>query len=81
MAKRTKFQADLLLRSRPPSAFDVLREAATRLQHTQSFPPGVIAAVGDTLSQVLTEVDGVNAQKAEDRRQEGLALIGEKSPA
>lgn len=63
MAKRTKFQAELLLRSRPPSAFDALREASERLKMTQSFPPGVIAAVGEILAGVLDEIGQVRAIK------------------
>lgn len=79
MAKRTKFQAELILRSRPPSAFDVLREASERLERTQSFPPGVIAAVGQILSGVLDEVDGANAQRAEDKRAKEIGLAPEKA--
>ena len=70
MAKRTKFQAEMLLRAAPVSAFDVLREAAARLEITQSFPPGVIAAVGSILRTVIEEADQVRAQKAEDKRVE-----------
>lgn len=74
MAKRTKFQAELILRSRPPSAFDVLREAAERLSNTQTFPPGVVAVVGETIKGVLDEVDGANAQRAADKAKPELEV-------
>ena len=74
MAKRSKFQAGLLLRAQPPNAFDVLRETAERLSMTQSFPPGVIAAVGGILKDVLDETDNVRAIKAEEKKQPVMAV-------
>jgi hypothetical protein len=75
MAKRTKFQAELILRSRPPSAFDVLREAVTRLQGSDAaYPPGLIPAIGQILAGVLDEVDGANAQRTEDKRLKDIGL-------
>lgn len=74
MAKRTKFQAELLLRPQPPNAFDVLRETAARLEQTNCFPPGVIPMVGITLNAVLAEVDEVRAQKAADKEKPKLAV-------
>jgi len=75
MAKRTKFQAEMLLRAAPVSAFDVLREVAARLEITQTFPPGILAAVGQTISTVIDEADQVRAIKAEDKRQAALAVV------
>lgn len=60
----------MLLRAAPVSAFDVLREAAARLEMTQTFPPGVVAVVGQTLKAVIDEADQVRAIKAEDKRLE-----------
>lgn len=74
MAKRSKFQAELLLRSLPPNAFDVLAETATRLKNTHGYPPGIYAAIGDILGDVLAEVDQVKAQRAEDKRVKTLAI-------
>jgi hypothetical protein len=80
MAKRTKFQAELILRSRPPSAFDVLREAAIRLQSSDAaYPPGLIPAIGGILAGVLDEVDGANVQRTEDKRLKDIGLETEKS--
>lgn len=78
MAKRTKFQAEMLLRAAPVSAFDVLREAASRLKMTQTFPPGVVAVVGDTISQVIDEADQVRAIKADEKSRPQLAVEGAK---
>ena len=74
MAKRSKFQADLLLRSRPPSAFDVLRESAGRLQQLQTFPPGILATIGVVFQEVLDEVDHVNAVKADEKTKKDLTI-------
>lgn len=76
MAKRSKFQAELLLRSRPPSAFDVLREAAKRLQQSQTFPPGILACVGDVLATTLEEADQVKAIREEEQKAQPLAVEG-----
>lgn len=80
MGKRSKFQAELLLRPQPPNAFDVLREAARRFQMVQSFPPGVVAAAGEVLANVLDEVDEVRAQKAFDKEQAKKLEIAEEKP-
>jgi hypothetical protein len=74
MAKRSKFQAELLLRSRPPSAFDVLREAAARLQTMQTFPPGILSCIGDVLATVLQEADQVKAIRDEESKAQPLAV-------
>jgi hypothetical protein len=74
MAKRSKFQAELLLRSRPPSAFDVLREASTRLQGLQTFPPGILQVVGNVIAEVLAEADQVKAIREEEAKAQPLAV-------
>lgn len=78
MAKRSKFQAELLLRSRPPSAFDVLREASARLQTLQTFPPGILQVVGSVLGEVLAEADQVKAIREEESKTQPLAVEGAK---
>lgn len=76
MAKRSKFQAALLLRAAPPSAFDVLREFSARLQGLDAYPPGLIPAIGNVLSSVIEEVDSVRAEKAFDKEQaKQLAVV------
>jgi len=77
MAKRSKFQAELLLRSLPPNAFDVLRETATRLQQTQGYPPGIYAAIGEILEGVIRETDQVKSIRDEDKRLAKLAIVDE----
>lgn len=74
MAKRSKFQAELLLRSRPPSAFDVLREASARLQGMQTFPPGILQAVGLVIGEVLAEADQVKAIREEEAKAQPLQV-------
>lgn len=74
MAKRSKFQAELLLRNRPPSAFDVLRESAARLQTMQTFPPGILQVVGATLAEVLAETDQVKAIRELEKQTPTLAV-------
>jgi hypothetical protein len=81
MAKRSKYQAELLLRVAPPSAFDVLRETAARLSMLQTFPPGILQAVGEQLQNVLDETDQVKAIKAEEKRQQPLATVEEPPSA
>ena len=75
MAKRTKYQAELLLRSLPPNAFDVLREASTRLKLLQTFPPGILQVIGDTLGAVLDETDAVKAIRAEEKKTKPIAVV------
>lgn len=74
MAKRTKYQAELLLRSLPPNAFDVLRELGARLQTMQTFPPGILQTVGLAISEVLDETDTVKTTRAEEKRAKPLAV-------
>lgn len=79
MTQRTKFQAGLLLREKPADAMDVLTEVANRLQTYQTFPPGLIIAIGECIRDILLEVDGVTAQKAADAKQAAdlARMIGE----
>lgn len=77
MAKRSKYQAELLLRSLPPNAFDVLRELGARLQTMQTFPPGILQIIGDTVITVLEETDAVKATRAEEKRAKPLATVEE----
>jgi len=65
MAKLSKFQQALVARSQPASAFDVLEEAADRLiaSSRSMFPPGVAAACGTVLKDVLSEVRHIKALK------------------
>jgi hypothetical protein len=80
VAKRSKFQAELIMRSRPPSAFDVLREAAVRLQRIDAFPPGIIPAVGLILQEVLDEADTARTQREADKAEkEALAVVDSKA--
>lgn len=65
---RTKFEASLLLRESPADAFDVLTEISNRLQTYQTFPPGLIIAIGECIRDVLLEVENVKAQKVADRK-------------
>lgn len=74
MAKRSKFQAELLLRSRPPSAFDVLRETSARLQLMQTFPPGILQIVGNVIADVLAEADQVKAIREEEAKAQPLEV-------
>jgi len=74
MAKRSKFQAELILRSRPPSAFDVLRETAARLQTYSGFPPGVYQTIGICIAEVLAEADQVKAIREEEAKAQPLAV-------
>lgn len=67
-----------MLRAAPPSAFDVLREASKRLELTQTFPPGVVAVVGQVIGAVIEEVDQVRAIKAEEKKQPAMAVEGVK---
>lgn len=75
MAKRSKFQAALLLRAQPPNAFDVLHETSERLKMTQTFPPGVVAVIGEILGQVLDEVSQVRAIKADEKAKQPLSTV------
>jgi len=77
MAKRTKYQAELLLRSLPPNAFDVLREVGARLQTMQTFPPGILQVIGATIATVVDETDNVKATRAEEKRAKPLAVADE----
>jgi hypothetical protein len=65
---RTKFQAALLLRESPVDALEVLTEISNRLQTYQTFPPGLIIAIGECIRDVLLEVNDVKAQKVADAK-------------
>jgi len=77
LAKRSKYQAELLLRSLPPNAFDVLREVGARLQGMQIFPAGVLPLVGITIENVLAETDTVKGIRAEEKKARPIAVVDE----